>query len=222
MKSKFKIKFNLNPLYVFLFTINTEQEEEPFKGWADFTNKIWEEDSKVFLLLAGAAERVLFIKNKIEYKNAYARKLKMLAKIKKAPEYKRLIKESKKYLRFVKTQWRKNEKRATSLLQELSGLPLPQHTVTVNITHPKLRNGVTFDDKNIVWGHSEDFRNYSTVYICHEILHIMTKNNNSDIFHAVIELLADNEIRIRLNKKGRYFQYDGNKYLKRIERNLLP
>ena len=74
------------------------------------------------------------------------------------------------------------------------------------ITHPKLKNGFAMPRYNTIgWGHSEDWKNYSTVYLCHEIMHLLTKNTKT--MHALIQLMTDNELRIRLNKKGRYFTY---------------
>jgi len=50
----------------------------------------------------------------------------------------------------------------------------------------------------------------------------MTKHDNSDVLHAAIELLVDNELRIRLNKKGKYFEYQNHRHLKEIEKKLYP
>jgi len=81
---------------------------------------------------------------------------------------------------------------------------------------------MTVDNQTIVWGHPEEWPNYSTVYLCHEIMHILTNLDPSDITHAVIELMTDNELRIRLNNKGKYFQYPGHKHLRKLEKNILP
>lgn len=40
--------------------------------------------------------------------------------------------------------------------------------------------------------------------------------------HAIIELVSDNQLRIELNRKGKYFDIDGHKDLKRIEKILYP
>lgn len=92
----------------------------------------------------------------------------------------------------------------------------------VFLTHPSLRNGLTVDDTTIAWGHSEDFENYSTVYLAHELLHIATAHDPSDVTHAIIELATDNETRIRLNGKGEYFEHPGHSYLVEIEKFLSP
>jgi len=48
MNTRFNIQFKVNPLYVFLHAINMNQDEEPFKGWAKFTNAIWEKNPEIF------------------------------------------------------------------------------------------------------------------------------------------------------------------------------
>lgn len=92
----------------------------------------------------------------------------------------------------------------------------------VFLTHPKLRNGLTVDDSTIVWGHSEDFENYSSTYLAHELLHLATAHDPSDVTHAIIQLAADNEVRIRLNGHGDYFEHSGHRYLVEIEKFLYP
>lgn len=222
MKQKFQIQFKVNPLYVFLHAINMNQDEEPFKGWGKFTNSIWEKNPDIFYFLAGAAEHILYVRNAAGHKALFRRYLQALATIQKTQQYKRLVKETEQYRLRVQSQWNKNEKAALALLQELSGLPLPSHPVTINLSHPALRNGMAIDDNNIAWGHPEDYPNYSTVYLCHELLHIMAKHDDSGALHAAIELLADNEIRIRLNGKGRYFEHENHWHLKALEKKMYP
>lgn len=110
----------------------------------------------------------------------------------------------------IKNQWKKNEKEALRILQEISGLPIPRHKITVYITHPKSRNAKTLDRNTIVIGRIENWKNYLTVYLCHELMHIMTWpahfQSNFNILHAII-MLADDELKIRLNKKGGYLSF---------------
>ena len=163
MNTKFNLQFKVNPLYVFLHAINMNQDEEPFKGWTKFTNAIWEKNPEIFYFLAGAAEHVLYAKNTADYKRLFAKNLKVLSKIQKAKEFKKLVKETEQYKLFLEKQWVKNKDKALSILQELSGLPLPNYTVTINLSHPALRNGMAVDNNNIAWGHKEEYQNYSTV-----------------------------------------------------------
>ncbi len=144
-------------------------------------------------------------------------------------KFKKIYKETEEYLNIIKNQWGKNKKSVYKILQELSGLKLPNKTITVFITHPILRNGRNFPDLNAIgWGHKENWKNYSTVYIAHELMHILTfeKMRNFDVMHALIELMTDNELRIRLNKKGVYFKEKehnvGHPHLRKLEKRILP
>ena len=88
-------------------------------------------------------------------------------------------------------------------------MPIPKHKITVYITHPKSQNAKTINKNTIVRGREEKWKNHSTIFLCHELMHIMTWLDhfqpNYDILHALI-MLADNELKIRLNKKGKYFK----------------
>lgn len=214
-----KLKFCVNQDYVFLHAINMAQKNEPFTGWANFTNGIWKQFPSVFYLFAGAPEYAVY---SFSLSSLAKKADQILLKIKTTKQYKQLINETCEYLTFVEKQWQKNEKQALHILSEISGMSLPQKTITVFITHPKLRNGSVIDDHTIAWGHIEDFKSYTTVYLCHELTHILTRHDSSDVAHAIIELMVDNELRIRLNHKGTYFTYPGHKHLEKLKRELLP
>ena len=217
-----KLIFRLNPTYIFLHALNMNQEKEPFPGWGSFTNKIWEEDPGLFYFLAGAPEYIFYLsahKSRTQFARQADNKLKA---IEKTPEYQQLIRETKTYLLFVQKQWEQKGGKALSLLREISGHSLSKQTMIVYLTHPKLKNGMALDKNIIAWGHPEDFKNYTIVYLCHELMHILTNLDKSDVAHAVIELMTDNEIRIKLNKKGKYFENQGHPNLRNLERKILP
>lgn len=153
---------------------------------------------------------------------------KIYKEIIKSREFKRLYAETSQYLKFVENQWQKNEKEVFKIMQNLSGIKSPKEQITVYLTHPKLKNGRMILDRNIIlWGHSEDWKNYSTIYLCHELTHILTMNQckNHELMHAIIELFIDNELRIRLNEKGKYFYENkmsiGHQYLRPLEKKIL-
>jgi len=68
-------------------------------------------------------------------------------------------------------------------------------------------------------GHHEDWPNYATVYLWHEILHSYIGYSEKE--HAVIELITDEELRIRLNG-SKYPPFAGHKYLAKIKQKILP
>ena len=178
----------------------------PFKEWKDFTNGIWEESKEIFYFLGGYAEYRLYPRKEKDIEKLVKKAMEVFNQLRETKEFRRLIAETKEYQQFIENQWERNKKDALKILEELSELELPGKTITVFVTHPNLKNGFAMPQYNTIgWGHSEDWENYSTIYLCHEIMHLLTKNTN--IMHALIQLMTDNELRIRLNKKGRYFTY---------------
>ena len=147
----------------------------------------------------------------VGFKKSFLKTANFLEKISeevlKSKEFKKLLSETEKYKDSVEKQWQKNEKFVLNYFKNTLGLKIPKDKITVYIFHPKSFNGhANPETKTIRWGHSEDWPNYSTVYLAHEILHIITKET-SEIMHALIQLATDNELRIRLNKKGEYFTF---------------
>ncbi len=217
-----RLIFKVNSDYVFLHAINMAQHSEPFLGWSRFTNDIWEKDKAVFYFLAGAPEYILFSPSVKLRKELIKKAENEFKRIRQTKEYKRIVRETKKYLLFVNSQWKRNKEITLHFLEEICGTPLPKLNIYVYITHPKLKNGMAIDENTIVWGHPEEFRNYSTVYLAHELLHILTHLDNSDVTHAIIELATDEELRIKLNKKGKYFEHSGHKHLLSLKKKILP
>lgn len=233
------LEFKINKYYLVGYTIMSKNK--PFPAWQRLEEKIWqkyrEEPAYYFLNLkyiSWALEKLQtdFTEKNIE--SAFTEQAKTLKKIYndifQSKEFKKLYKETYKYLQFVKNQWQKNEKEALKILQEISGLPIPKQKIAVYITHPKSHNGKTLDQNTIVWGHTEDWKNYATVYLSHELLHIMTWpshfQKNYNISHALICLATNNELRIRLNKKGKYFKagkiYTEYPEMIKLEKAILP
>ena len=95
-------------------------------------------------------------------------------------------------------------------------------TIVVYIVHSSLPSGKTFifaEGQPILWGHNDLFENYTTVYLWHEILH--TYLGTSQLEHALIQLIADNELRIQLNG-GSYPPFEGHAYLLPLMKKVLP
>jgi len=155
---------------------------------------------------------------------------KIFKSIFKSAEFKRILKQTLNYKKFVEEEWNQNKSFVFQYLEDIIGKNLPNLSVTVNVIHPSLMVGQAIPEKNlIIWGHFDDWPNYTTVYLTHELLHILfnyyhIKKNN--ISHALIELITDNELRIRLNKRGKYFKEDkydiGHPYLRKLEKDILP
>jgi len=234
-----KLKFKINKYYLVGYAMASKNK--PFLAWQKLEEKIWlkYKDEPSYYFLNPKYINLVLEKLQIDFsdkniKNIFLKQAVILKKIYqeifKTKEYKRLLKETKTHLLFVKNQYQKKKKEALKNLQEISGLPIPKHKIIVYITHPKSHNGKIINQNIIVWGHTEDWENYTIVYLSHELLHIMTwpkhLQEGYDIFHAIICLAANNELRIRLNRKGSYFR-EGKFYTEypeivRLEKKILP
>jgi|GEM_PF-1087766 len=232
-------EFKINKYHLLGYALSSSSK--PFPSWKKLEQKIWLKyrDEAAYYFLNSkyaplALEKIQTELNDKNFKRVWEKHLKVLKKIYndilKTKEFKRLYQETKNYLKFVKNQWQKNEKEALKILEEVSGLKIPKQKITVYLSHPNSYNGRVLDKKTIVWGHKEEWKNYATVYLSHELLHIMTQlqswDKNYPLLHALICLTANNELRIRLNKKGRYFK-EGKCYterldIRKIEKKILP
>lgn len=143
-----------------------------------------------------------------------------LALLKLSKQYKKILLQTQKYLLLCKSQWNKNLNHSSFLVRELTGIKMIRR-FDVYISHPSLKNGMNLNGK-ILWGHNEDWTNYTTVYLWHEILHSYLSIPKNDRWnHAIIQLIADNELRIKLNG-GAYPPFYGHKELFPLMRKILP
>lgn len=153
------------------------------------------------------------------------------------PEFLRLRKETEMHLEEVKQEWKENSQNALALLQEITRIPIPSKVIEIIMVHPKLCGGFYAggNPSKIMWGHDPEWPLYHTIYLCHELLHTLlipdwSKWNynaiDASILHALIELACDNELRIRLHGKGKYFyigkKYIGHDHLKPFVKNIFP
>lgn len=83
---------------------------------------------------------------------------------------------------------------------------MPSKTLTVLITHPKFRNGTAYTHhQKIGWGHSEDWKNYSSLYLAHEIMHFLLPIG--PVYHDLIYILIDTELRKVLDKNCKLLRW---------------
>jgi hypothetical protein len=148
-----------------------------------------------------------------------------IKQITETPEYQKIRQETEKHLRECQTQWEQNYPQTSEIIHDLTRIDLNK-SMTVYILHPSLHVGSQSFGKNIInWGHRENWPNYTTVYLWHEIMHSYLEN--SDLAHAIIQLIADNELRTRLNG-GSYGQpdspqrYEGHPSLFPLMDQILP
>lgn len=145
--------------------------------------------------------------------------------LKKSDQYQKLYQQTEAYLSFCKAQWEKNYRVTHDFLQSITDFDF-NRTIDVYITHPGLLNGVYLPRISVIewsnrWENQKDerFLNYTTVYLWHEVLHSYFEH--MEIAHVLIELITDNEMRVRLNG-GIYPPFEGHNELEELRQNILP
>lgn len=215
------LNFDIHENYLIVHTISS-MDKSQFSSQKDkkdiisLQNFAWRKSQACYNLLVGRLTPVDLEEKRIQ---VIAEDVpRFFQDIKKNQKYKKILIETQKYLRLCQQQWKKNQKRSTQIIQDLTGLNLDK-TFTVYLTHPSLKNGLYLSDNKIVWGHNEDWPNYSTVYLWHEILH--SYFGTSALEHALIQLITDEELRVRLNG-GKYPPFVGHENLYQLMKKILP
>jgi hypothetical protein len=224
-----KLIFKIDKDYLIYHTLKSMgkercSSEKYMKDIVNFQNYAWEKDKVLYDLLIGR----FIVKPKDFQEKKYLKILKRLKDIenyldflKKSKYFKKIYKQTKSYLNFCKKEWQKNYLKTIEIMTELTGINFSKENkkFIVYITHPSLKNGFNCRDGTITWGHNEDWQNYSVIYLWHEILHSYFEL--TDLNHTLIELLTDNELRIRLNG-GKYPPFEGHKGLEKLKYKILP
>ena len=146
-------------------------------------------------------------------------------RIQHLPEWAPLLEDTKRRRQFCQEQWERTLPASLSTMRSLTGLDF-RRCFRVTVTYPGLPGGRTLDQTGpaecpnaIAWGGREEFPAYTVVYIWHEILHSYFEQTDRD--HAIIELVTDNELRVRLNG-GTYPPFEGHPYLGRWKAAVEP
>lgn len=216
-----KLKFVVNENYLITHTLSSMNCDRFLtvkhkKDIVAFQNYAWKKSKKLYNFITGR-----LLPDDVTDKNIklLSRELpSFLATLKKNRSYKKILSQTENYLSFCKNQWNKNYEVSNKIIRELTGLNFNK-TFTVYITHPSLRNGHYLGDNKIAWGHNEDWKNYATVYLWHEVLH--SYFTYSDLDHVIIQLITDEELRTQLNG-GKYPPFVGHKNLTSLTKKVVP
>ncbi len=131
----------------------------------------------------------------------------------------KILSQTYEYGKTIRDQWQKNYPKTLEIMKTLTGLPLNK-SFTVYITHPSLKNRLTLQNDNaILWGNHEEWDNYSTVCLWHEVMN--TYLPGDDVGRAVLELLCDNHLRVQLNGGDYPPLIDGTPDLKETKEKML-
>ncbi len=197
------------------------------KDWTPLKNSLWEKYNEGYRFAYKGDLRFLAIKDDFpkNMESIITDIGKIIEETISSKEFKNLLNETEEYMKWLENDWQKKENQVNKELKDILRIDLPEDEFTINVVAPIIGGGAYLGDFNIFWGHTEDWENYSTVYLVHEMLHEILKLKNFN--HEIIELVTDNELRIRLNGKGEYFKDDlgnriGHDYLEKAEKELLP
>ncbi len=125
----------------------------------------------------------------------------LLAELKGTPEHKEILEQTHAYKTRVEQEWLDNLDASLPFMQELTGLPLDGR-YAVLVAHPSINFGEYLGARIITMGWSAEFANEDTVTLWHEILHdddILVGGKNDEVGHSLIEISADNALRVHLN-----------------------
>ena len=123
----------------------------------------------------------------------------------------KLLLEAEKFKKIVELKWKVKEPIISAVFEKLTGIKLEGKFV-VSILPPSFEIAQYNDEHNIEWGYSELYPNYIVIGLTHELLHCLTHNfytrltdDQKWIFHSVIYLSIDEQLRFELNGKSEYF-----------------
>ena len=215
-----KLNFRVDDDYLIVHTLASMGKDrfssrKHQKNILVFQNYAWKKHKPCYNLLVGRFSAIEIAKGGLQ--KTLKRLPDFLKELKASKRYKKIYRQTEEYLKFCERQWNDNYFVSSEAIEELTGLRLNKK-FDVYITHPSLRNGSYRGSNTIEWGHNEDWPNYATVYLWHEILHSYI--GWSDKEHAIIELIADEKLRTMLNG-GKYPPFVGHKHLKNIKQKVL-
>ena len=169
-----KLKFTVDEhylIYQLLLADGSQEKISQSAGWQnilDFQNFAWKESQQSYNFLIGRNSPESLAEQGI--KNLSSDLLTFFSTVKKNTSYQKIFSETQAYAQFCETQWEKNFTQSSTIVAELLGNAI-SGDFTAFIVHPTLHTGRYLGNNQILWGHPDDWENYATVYLWHEILH---------------------------------------------------
>jgi len=193
--------------------------------FTELKNRMWDKHREAYEIQNSTDYKFIFADNyKKKLESILEKTEALLTDTEASAEYEDFYQETFKYRGWLENEWKTKKDEVEKHLKSILKTDLSPKDFEVLVIHPAVGGGSYLSNGKIFWGHNEDWPNYSLVYLVHEALHEYFKQ--SDLTHALIELTADNELRIRLNKGGEYFTCDGedvgHEYLRKLEQIILP
>lgn len=149
----------------------------------------------------------------------------LITHLEEDPAFATLEAETRTAASQAEQEWNQDLEFSQGVMRDLTGIKFDMD-LYVLITHPGQRNGMSFGETKILWTYRNDFPHFNTVYLWHEIMHKYIKASVRATFvdnpsHALIELITDNELRVRLGGPA-YPPFEGHPQNEPYRQKLLP
>ncbi len=145
----------------------------------------------------------------IPYKNMFDNVSRFLVKISELESLDNIIKEVEKDKLEIESEWLKNQKLISKFLSTL-GIN-DNRNVDIYLVPKFLLAGRYYNGKYIEWALRNDFPNYNSIYITHELIHNYIHDNDliedKEINEVVTMILSDRVLYFKLNHKHSNIDY---------------
>ena len=215
IKNNFKIRFVLDKNYLIKLCIRSYQEEKFNKKATNYSKEFLLNFDKIAKEISEDNYNIICEKWNVDKYDENISKY--ISDLIITDSFQDIFNETNNTISLLEKEWSNNYKTISEYITSL-GIKL-EDEFRVYGNHPIFLEGQYWGDGVIIWSYRNDFSNYNTIYIWHEILHEYL--DKSDEEHALIELITDNEMRRILNNIV-YPPFNGHKELQNIKAQLNP
>lgn len=242
-----KINFRVNPVHI-IFNSLTCEKIKYSNELEDFRNYLKTKYKKEYDFISEERVRNYFIhifSKEDLIKSKMSNTIKIYDEIMKNPIFKSIVDDAIKYCNQLERFFNSSSDFLFKFMKDITNIELPNEEIDIYVINPNFYTGFAsskyfnIHNKNVIsWGHhlSNEIPNYDLVYLFHEILHIVFNNKflkieeqlsqkelfyETETFHSLIELMADNELRVKLNQ-GKYFELKSHLHLAKWNELIYP
>ena len=129
--------------------------------------------------------------------------IKIIFKVKKNTIH---YKETLLYKKRLEYEWKTKRKDIEKHIKDIMKIKLNVRCICY-VVHEKLNVAYNLKNNIIIFGFENYCKNFCMIYLVHKVLHYVFPMK----YHAIIQLIADNELRLRMNEKEEYFYINKNK-----------
>jgi hypothetical protein len=135
------------------------------------------------------------------------------------PEFQAIYKETEDSLVLIQKEWESNFQKSFEMIKDMTNINFENDNYQIFVTHPAIRNFRYVGNNKIACSYQGDYPNFNTISLWHHIL--LSKIFGPTINQSILDLMCENELRIRLNG-GEYPPLFGNEPMRKLTEMLLP